>query len=114
MQHWNAWFSDRDDDDNILDPAHWRLEEVLETQQRFWTECMEASQIWLSWWVSTLPPMNWPPTGMVLPPAEVKRAAHKMEQTIEEQGAKLSAAPETASAAARKQRSSSTATPRHH
>lgn len=69
MTPWNPWFnSDRDDEDLTLHPLPWRWDEVLAAQQRFWTECTEASQIWLSWWVSALPPMNWPPTGVVLPP----------------------------------------------
>ncbi len=41
----------------------------VQQQQRYWHEWMEAGQLWLSWWVSTLPPLNWPPTGTVLPPA---------------------------------------------
>ncbi|MDP4300563.1 hypothetical protein [Leptothrix discophora] len=40
----------------------------MHQQQRYWHEWMEAGQLWLSWWVSTLPPVNWPPAGMVLPP----------------------------------------------
>ncbi|MGY0194528.1 hypothetical protein ACWA7J_05565 [Leptothrix sp. BB-4] len=45
----------------------------LHQQQRYWHEWMEAGQLWLSWWVSTLPPVNWPPAGQVLPP-ELPRA----------------------------------------
>ncbi len=111
MQHWHAWFSDRDDDDKIFDPAHWRWNEVMETQQRFWTECAEAGQIWLSWWVSVLPPMNWPPVGVVLPPGETKATGNSKDPASEARSARLSPPADTASAAAHKQRS---AVARHH
>jgi hypothetical protein len=47
----------------------------LHQQQRYWHEWMEAGQLWLSWWVSTLPPVNWPPAGTVLPPEQPRASA---------------------------------------
>ncbi len=46
----------------------WSVEELMQVQQRLWTEWLEAGQIWVSWWVSTLPTNAWPPVGMVAPP----------------------------------------------
>lgn len=44
--------------------------EFLEDQQRWWRQWLEAGHLWMSWWYSTLPPVQWPPTGVVLPPAD--------------------------------------------
>lgn len=52
---------------------HDGMQTWMQQQQRYWHEWMEAGQLWLSWWVSTLPPVNWPPAGKVLPP-ELPRA----------------------------------------
>ncbi|MEY4752619.1 MAG: hypothetical protein RJA44_294 [Pseudomonadota bacterium] len=50
-------------------PDQWN--EMVEAHQRWWTEWLEAGQLWMSWWYSTLPPMPWPPAGVVLPATDV-------------------------------------------
>jgi hypothetical protein len=47
----------------------WSWEEGLQAQQRLWSEWMQSGHLWLSWWVSSLPSLGWPPVGQVLPPA---------------------------------------------
>jgi hypothetical protein len=53
---------------------HEGWETWVQQQQRYWHEWMEAGQLWLSWWVSTLPPVPWPPAGTVLPPESTRSA----------------------------------------
>ncbi|RZS58030.1 hypothetical protein [Sphaerotilus mobilis] len=93
-------------------PAH-DLHEGLQTwaqqQQRYWHEWMEAGQLWLSWWVSTLPPVNWPPAGTVLPPAQpVRHATPPTQHAVPSQD---TAAVAPKAAPARKPRA---AAQRHH
>ncbi|PXW94728.1 hypothetical protein C7444_11243 [Sphaerotilus hippei] len=37
----------------------WSWEEALHAQQRVMSECLQSHQLWLSWWVSSLPSMDW-------------------------------------------------------
>lgn len=60
------------DSDTIDWAAAWNG--MVQTQQRWWTEWVEGSQLWASWWLSQMPPItavtasSWPvPPVLVLP-----------------------------------------------
>ena len=52
-----------------------RLDDILEQQQRWWNEWIEAGQIWTSWWFAQMPPFGWPPVGQVWPTEATAPAA---------------------------------------
>lgn len=98
------------------DPSHtfaaFDWNEFLEDQQRWWHEWMEAGHLWMSWWYSTLPPVQWPPAGVVLPPPDQgTEAMHIQPAARPEVSARATSAKPTKPTAPSKPRAPSL---RHH
>lgn len=75
MSYWPHLFNKPDHVSTSIQEGRLDWEDAVQAQQRFWTEWMEAGQLWMSWWVSTLPSVGWPPAGVVLPPAASEPAS---------------------------------------
>ena len=69
MSYWPHLFNKPDHSTTNTQEGSLNWEEAVLAQQRYWNEWMEAGQLWMSWWVSTLPSVGWPPAGVVLPPS---------------------------------------------
>ncbi len=54
---WTPWPLNLDNEDTPLGRSPWDMAALMQHQQRLLTEWTEANQIWLSWWMSTLPPL---------------------------------------------------------
>lgn len=74
MSYWPHLFNKPDHLTASIQEGRLDWDDAMRAQQRFWNEWMEAGQLWMSWWVSTLPSVGWPPAGVVLPPVPPEAA----------------------------------------
>lgn len=76
-------------------------DEAFQAQQHYWNNWIEAGQLWMSWWVSALPPVPWPPAGPMMPAAWQPTASALSTATVQEPSPPTARKPRAAAASPR-------------